>query len=323
METRDDASGARRGTGRSVGGRRAFLAAASATAVGIVGTAGCLGTADRVRVLSAGSLAVALEETIGPAFESETELGYQGEYHGSTVVMRMIEEGTKHPDVVISADAELLRDRLYPGRTDWDVEFAANEVGIAYDPDTALGGRLAADEPWYEVVADADANELAISDPDLDPLGYRAVQLFELAERRHDLEGFRETMLERVYREPDESQLLTGVEAGNRACAVVYRNMAADHELPFRELPDAYNFGDPAHAETYATATYTTDEGYTTRGRPAVYSATVRADADNPDAGRAFVDFLLAESALLEERGLRVGDALPRSNGDVPEAIEP
>lgn len=323
MVTRDDDLRTKRGAGPAGGGRRAFLAAASATAAGIVGVAGCLGAADRVRVLSAGSLAVALEETVGPAFESETGRSYQGEYHGSTVVMRMIEEGTKHPDVVVSADTELLRDRLYPERTDWDVEFAANEVGIAYDPDTALGGRLAADEPWYEVVVDAGADDLAISDPDLDPLGYRAVQLFELAERRHDLEGFRETLLERASREPDESKLLTGVEAGNRACAVVYRNMAVDHELPFRELPDAYNFGDPTHAETYATATYTTDEGYAARGRPAVYSATVRDDADNPDAGREFVSFLLEEPALLEDCGLRVGDALPRSNGNAPEAIEP
>ncbi|NUB91924.1 extracellular solute-binding protein [Haloterrigena sp. SYSU A558-1] len=323
MVTRDDDARTKRGAGPSGGGRRAFLAAASATAAGVVGTAGCLGAADRVRVLSAGSLAVALEETVGPAFESETGRSYQGEYHGSTVVMRMIEERTKHPDVIVSADAELLRDRLYPDRTDWDVEFAANEVGIAYDPDTALGGRLAAGEPWYEVVADAGADDLAISDPDLDPLGYRAVQLFELAERRHDLEGFRETMLDTASREPDESKLLTGVEAGSRACAVVYRNMAVDHELPFRELPDAYNFGDPAHAETYATATYTTDEGYAARGRPAVYNATVRDDADNPDAGREFVSFLLEEPALLTDCGLRVGDALPRANGNVPEAIGP
>ncbi|QRV15385.1 extracellular solute-binding protein [Haloterrigena salifodinae] len=323
MMTRDDVPRTERGVGSPDGSRRAFLAAASATAAGIVGTAGCLGTADRVRVLSAGSLAVALEETVGPAFESETGRSYQGEYHGSTVVMRMIEEGTKHPDVVVSADTELLRDRLYPEQTDWDVEFAANEVGIAYDPDTALGGRLAGDEPWYEVIVDAGADDLAISDPDLDPLGYRAAQLFELAERRHDLEGFREAMLDTASREPDESKLLTGVEAGNRACAIAYRNMAVDHDVSFLELPDAYNFGDPTHAETYATATYTTDEGYTARGRPAIYSATVRADADNPDAGREFVNFLLEESALLEKRGLRVVDTLPRSNGNVPEAIEP
>ncbi|WP_137290079.1 extracellular solute-binding protein [Natronorubrum halophilum] len=304
------------------GSRRSFLAVAGVVTGGVVGAAGCLGAGDRVRVLSAGSLAVALEEYVGPAFESETGISYEGEYHGSNVVVRMIEEGTKHPDVVVSADVELVRDRLYPDRAEWDVEFAANEVGIAYAPETELGERLAADEPWYEVFADAEANEIAISDPNLDPLGYRAAHLFELAERRYDLEGFCETLLERTYREPDEPKLLAGVEAGNRACAVAYRNMALDHDIPFLALPDAYNFGNPTYADEYATASYTTEAGYSTEGTPAVYNTTVRTAADNADAGRAFVDFLLERPSLLEDRGLRVDDPFPREHGPVPEAIE-
>ncbi|MXV64219.1 extracellular solute-binding protein [Natronorubrum sp. JWXQ-INN-674] len=316
MHTHDGTSRANRDT------RREFLAAAGGVTAGIVATAGCLGTSDRVRVLSAGSLAVVLEEHVGPAFESETGISYEGEYHGSNIVMRMIEDGTKHPDVVVSADVELLRDRLYPDRAEWDLEFAANEVGIVYNPETELGARLEADEPWYEVFADADADEIAISDPDLDPLGYRAVHLFELAEHRYGLEGFRETMLERTYWEPNEPQLLTGIEAGNRACAVAYRNMAADHDLPFRALSDAYNFGNPEYAEEYAEASYTTEDGYSTVGTPTIYNATVRTDADNPEAGREFVSSLGTASSLLEAHGLRVGDSLPRGNGDVPGAIE-
>lgn len=317
MHTRDGTSGLRRVS------RRTFLAAAGGVSAGVVGLAGCLGTSDRVRVLAAGSLAVVLEEHVGPAFESETGTGYEGEYHGSNVAMRMIEEGTKHPDVIVSADVDLLRDRLYPDHATWDVEFAANEVGIAYEPETELGARLAAGDPWYEVFADADDDEVAISDPDLDPLGYRAIHLFDLAEREHGLEGFCETMLERVYREPDEPRLLAGIEAGNRACAVVYRNMAVDHDVPFLALPDAHNFTDPTAASQYAEATYTTDDGYVTEGTPAVYNATVRADVDAPDAGLAFVSFLLEQRSLLEEHGLRVTDSLPRTHGSVPETIEP
>lgn len=317
MHSHDGASETRR---RS---RRAFLTAAGGATAAIVGAAGCLGTADRVRLLSAGSLAVVLEEHVGPAFESETGIGYEGEYHGSNVVMRMVEEGTKHPDVVVSADVELLRDRLYPDGAEWDVAFAATEVGIAYNPETELGARFADDEPWYDVFADAEDDEIAISDPTLDPLGYRAAHLFELAERRYGLEGFRETMLERCYREPNESQLLTGIEAGKRACAVAYRNMALDHDVSFRRLSDAYNFSNPAYSEEYAEASYTTDEGYTTAGSPAVYNATVRTDADDPEAGREFVSFLLDRGSLLEEHGLRVGNSFPRTHGAVPEAIDP
>lgn len=302
--------------------RRSLLAVTAGATLGVVGTAGCLGTSDRVRVLAAGSLAAVLERHVGPAFRSETGITYEGEYHGSNAVMRLVTEGTKRPDVVISADVDLLRTVLVPEYAAWDLAFAANEVGIAYDPDTALGGRLAAGELWYEVFADAPAEEVAISDPDLDPLGYRAVHLFELAAAEHDLEGFRERLLERTYREPDEAQLLAGVEAGNRACAVVYRNMAADHDVPFLELPDAYNFGALEYASRYADATYTTDDGYTAAGSPTVYTATVPSTADEPVAGRAFVDFLATTPSRLVEHGLRVDDSFPRATGPVPEVIE-
>ena len=320
MHSRDGASGDR-GPHEGRRSRRSVLAATAGAALGAVGTAGCLADGDRVRVLAAGSLATVLEDRVGPEFRAETGIEYQGEYHGSTALLRMVAEGSKHPDVAISADVDLLRERLYPDRAAWDLAFATNEVGIAYAPETDLGGRLAAGEPWYEVFADADDGAVAISDPELDPLGYRAVHLFELAAREHDLEGFREAMLERVSREPDEPQLLAGVEAGTRACAVAYRNMAAAHDVPFLALPDAYNFGSLERADRYAEATYTTDEGETIAGSPTVYAATVPSNADEPAAGEAFVEFLVANPDVLVEHGLHVDDSFPRANGSVPEGI--
>ncbi|ERH09727.1 MAG: tungstate/molybdate binding protein [halophilic archaeon J07HX64] len=247
----------------------------------------------------------------------------QGEYHGSNVVMRMVEDRTAAPDVVVSADATLLRDRLYGERTDWDVEFASNSIGLGYRRGTAFADRLEGGTPWYDVVREAGAGEVGISDPDLDPLGYRAVQAFELAGRQRGLEGFRETLLSRVYVEPAEPQLLAGVESGARLAAVVYRNMALDRGVGFLEFPPAYSFGDPALADHYATVEYTTEEGYTARGRPVVYNATVSDDADNPDRGRQFVQFLLDRPALLEEAGLTVESPLPRPVGAVPAEVEP
>lgn len=309
-------------TGASASSRRAVLAATGGLTAGVIGTAGCLGSTDGVRVLAAGSLAAALEDGIGPAFGSESGTRYEGEYYGTNALLRFVEDETKRPDVVIGADVELLRERLYPEKADWDAEFAANEVVVAYAPATALGRRLAAGEPWYEVFADADDGEVAISDPDLDPLGYRAILLFELAEREHGLENFRDAMAEKVYREPDEPRLLAGLENGNRACAVAYSNMAAERDVAVQELPDAYNFGNPAYADRYARASYTTESGHTVEGSPVVYNATVLTGADTPDAGRAFVSFLLENGGRLAEHGLRVGDALPRFHGDPPEAIE-
>ncbi|MGQ3330534.1 extracellular solute-binding protein [Halorubrum sp. FL23] len=295
--------------------RRSVLAAVSAGSG--LGIAGCIGDDESVSVLAAGSLAVLIDDHLGPRFESETGTACRGEYYGTNAVMRMVEDDRKYPDVVVSADAGLLRDRLYDTHTVWDVSFASNAVGIAYAPNTRFGDRLEAGDPWYEVALNADPGALAISDPDLDPLGYRAIHAFRLAEEQHGLDGFAEAVTDAAYREPEEPQLLAGVETGNRAAAVVYQNMAADHGLPFHSFPEAYNFSNPEYAERYAEVSYTTDEGYTATGAPIVYNATVLESADSPDAGREFVRFLANADETLCENGFET-EGFPRTHGDVP-----
>ena len=289
-----------------------------------LGVAGCLGiSTDSVTVLSAGSLARTVEEYIGPEFEDETGISVHGEYYGTNAVMRMVESRTKHPDVIVSADATLLRDRLYDEITDWDVEFATNSVGIGYNDETPFGQHLVEGTPWYDAALQTEEGDLVIGDPNLDPLGYRAVQAFDLAEKEYNLTGFREEMMDLVYREPEEPQMLAGVETGSRVGAIIYRNMATDHGIPFLEFPDAYNFASPELADHYATVEYTTDEeAYTAYGRPVLYNATVNRDADAPEAGHQFIQFLVDAPDVLREAGLTVGADVPRGTGAVPSEIE-
>lgn len=267
-------------------------------------------------VLSAGSLAVTLDEGVGPAFERDTETSYSGEYYGTNAAIRMVESGQKNPDVVVSADAQLLRDRLYDEYVVWDVVFASNSVGIAYDGRTEVGERLESGDAWYDVLRDADEGDVAISDPDLDPLGYRAVHAFKIAEEKYGIDGFADEMLGKVYEEPEEPQLLAGVRSGNRAAAVVYRNMAVDHGMPFHEFPDEYSFADPDRADEYAEVSYTTDEGYVARGTPVLYNLSVTETADNAEAGYDFVNYLLENRDILLDMGLTLPDV--EFHGDVP-----
>lgn len=302
--------------------RRTLLRAVPLSIGGVAGCSTTRGGTDPLSLLSAGSLARTFDEHVGPVFEAETGITIHGEYYGSNAVMRMVEDRTKHPDVIVSADTRLLRDRLYGEFTDWDVEFAANSLGIGYNDETQFGRRLEGGDPWYEVALTVAAGDIAISDPNLDPLGYRAVQAFELAEREHGLDGFRDEMLALVYEEPEEPQMMAGVETGSRAAAVVYGNMAADHGMPFYEFPAAYSFADPGLSDHYATVEYTTDDGYTAEGRPVLYNATVRDGADEPEAGERLVQFLIDNPDILEEAGLTVGATLPRANGDVPSTVD-
>jgi len=296
--------------------RRAFLAAVGS--VSVPATAGCLFDGDSVSVLAAGSLAAVLDE-LGDRFSATANLAYHGEYHGSNAVIRMIQDRTKAPDVVVSADVDLLREGLVSAYTSWEVVFAGNELGITYNPQTALGSALeAGEQPWYELLRTAPGGSIAISDPDLDPLGYRSLQCLELAEAYYGVSGLRAEITERARHPVDAPRLLADVEIGNRAAAFAYRNMAVDRDLPFVELPPELNFADPSYADHYAQATYTTEDGYTATGAAILYSTSVLDGADNPDAGREFVGFLLDQPGALRERGLTVPASVPRATGDVP-----
>ncbi|MEF8776580.1 MAG: extracellular solute-binding protein [Haloarculaceae archaeon] len=293
------------------------------------GVAGCtslqLGSDRRgetASVLAAGSLAVAFDERIGPGFAETTDYDYRGEFHGSNALLRMVVEGYKQPDVVVSADADLLRDRLEPAHATWDVVFASTEVVIVYDPATPAGKRLAEGDPWYEVLRSTD-RAVARSDPEVDPLGYRTVQLFDLAEVYYDEPGLAEDLRGNLIVDPEEAHLLAAVETGDRAAAIAYKNMAVERDLPYLSLPAELDFSDPRQSDRYARASYTTADGRTIHGSPILYAATVPDDARHPEAGRAFLKFLLDRPELLRERGLVVSDGFPRPNGDVPAEVLP
>jgi molybdate/tungstate transport system substrate-binding protein len=286
-----------------------------------VGTAGCLGGAS-LSVLAAGSLALVVGEGVGPAFRRETGTEVRSEFHGSAAVIRFVREGVKRPDVVLSADADLLRRGLRPDFADWDVTLASNTLCLTAVPDSTVAERLRGDEPWYEVLADAEG-PVARSDPDVDPLGYRTLHAFDLAADFYDEPWIPETLRRETVVDPQEAHLLAGVETGERVAAFCYRNMAVERDLPVFELPSALNFADPARAEQYARASYTLPDGTVVRGSPVVYAATVLSAADNPAAGRAFVRFLLDSGDLLREYGLRVPASVPRRSGRVPPEVVP
>jgi molybdate/tungstate transport system substrate-binding protein len=147
--------------------------------------------------------------------------------------------------------------------------------------------------------------------------------LFELAEQYYDQPGLKAALSEQLTVDPSESHMLAAVETGDRVAAVTYKNMAIDHGLEFRSLPDELNFSNPAFADHYASVSYTTDEGHTVAGTPVLYNATVPEGAENAGAGRRFLQYLVANPGLLTENGLVVTDAFPRTHGPVPEGVVP
>lgn len=285
-------------------GRRRFVSLLLSGSAAVAAP-GCLSRGDAVEVLYAGSLNRALEEGVGPAFERSGGDRFRGEPRGSVAVVRMVEAGQRSPDVAVSADSRLILDGLVPGYADSCVEFATNSLVMG------LRDGVSAEE-WFDPLFD-DELSVGMSDPDLDPLGYRTAMLLELAEMHRGEARFGEA-LSGLERYVQETELLAALETGQLDAAVVYRNMAVGHGLEFAEVPARLNLGDPGHAEFYGTASYESSDGSVYRGRPIVYGASVLREAPNWEGGEAFLEFLTRGEgvSVIEDEGFLVPDGFPR-----------
>jgi len=269
-----------------------------------------------VSVLYAGSLGAVLEKGLAPAFERTTGFGFQGEGHGSVAAARMIRDRLRAPDVFVSADpvvnVGLLMGPQNRNIVEWYVTFAAAEMVLGYNPksrfkddfEQAREGKL----QWYEVLAKPGV-KLGRTDPNLDPKGYRALFMFELAERYYHKPGLMAllgppTNPAQIFPEPD---LLVRLESGQLDAAVFYRHEVVAHTLPFIVLPDEVNQSNPRLAGLYAERSYTPDRGITVKGVPILFTLAIPNTVRNTAGALAFVRFILSPSgrAMLEQQGFR------------------
>ncbi len=288
-------------------GRRALLAA-----VGSAALAGCSARGEGpVRVLSAGSLADALENGLRPAVDTDLRV----ESYGSAEAARLVAEGSKDPEVVSLADIALFDGPL---SADWFVEFATNALVFAYDTNSPGGQAVVGADRWFDPLVDGGVR-FGRTDPDLDPLGYRTLFALELASAHYGTDvRLREAIPERGQIYP-ETQLLGAFETGSVEAAVVYRSMAVDRGYEFVDLPAAIDLSDPSRAGAYREARYTLPGGQSVRGGPISYGSTIRR-ADPRQTVVSTFDRHVA-GGYLTQYGFTVPDDYPRYRGDVPDTL--
>jgi len=243
--------------------RRAALAAGLAS----LSLAGCVAdegqAAEEVSVLAAGSLQVALEER----FRDRVDGAVTVEARGSAACARMVREGLRDPDLLALADP-----RLFAGLADQYTAFATNALVLAYDPESAsvVGD---AERP-YDPLLD-NGLSLGRTDPAVDPLGYRTLFSLRLAEN-HWGRSYTDALAESQLF--PETALLSAFETGSLDAAVVYRNMAVDHGVEFRELPPELNLSAPRFGSFYASESYELPSGRTVTAGAISYGATARSE---------------------------------------------
>lgn len=273
------------------------------------------GTAD---VAFAGSLLKLDDQVVGPAFTAATGYGYTGRGAGSLAVAQEIAAGEITPGVFESVGSTPIA-RLGPRRTRWWVQLASSPLVIAYDPtspDAAVFRAARADDPAslrrvFEAMA-APGFRLGRTDPGTDPQGQAFVMMVELAQRvLHLPAGTADRILgpgaatgggdrSQIF---SETSLDATLQAGQLDAASAFLPQAVQLHLPYVPLPASIDFGQPADAATYASATVTVPgsapgAAETVHGAPLVVDVTTvhqpSGSAADAAAADAFVAYLLS-----------------------------
>jgi molybdate/tungstate transport system substrate-binding protein len=259
--------------------------------------------ADTLVIFLAASLTKPMQPVLD-AFAAQTATVVQRESGASLEHVRKITELHRVPDVVMLADAEVIPQLLVPKYATWYAEFARNRMVVAYTPKSKHANEINATN-WTTILERKDV-EVGRTDPNLAPVGYRTLLMFQLAERFYMKSGLSATLLrnapDRNIR-PNAAELAALLASGELDYIYEYQSVAEANGFRFITLPPQIDLGDAARASTYATVSMNVrgsapGRTLTVKGQPILYALTVPRDAPHAAVAKRFLDFLTTPASV-------------------------
>lgn len=252
-----------------------------------------------VVMFHAGSLTMPFE-----AMEKEFEARYPGvdlqrEASGSQAAARKVTDLYKPCDIMASADFKVIDKLLIPKHADWNIRFATNELVLCYTDKSKFAKEVNA-KNWDNILQRKGV-VWGHSDPNLDPCGYRALMVLQLAEKYYRKPGLYKNILANRPLEnirPKSVELVSLLQTGNMDYAWEYRSVAVQHGLKYVSLPDKINLGnykeDPYYSQAVVKVTGAKPGEYMDmKGESTTYGVTLIKDAPNKEAAVAFLEYML------------------------------
>jgi len=272
-----------------------------------------------VNVFYAGSLVNLNENLIGPAFASASGYTYQGKGAGSGAIANQIKGKIATPDVVEFADPAVnltLMGSANGSYVSWYLTYARSELVIGFDPKSKYAAEFVQVQKhklvWYKALQQKGLR-FGRTDPNIDPKGYRAIWMANLAQKVYHLMGFEQKLFGDVEN-PDqvfpEQTLVARILTGQVSAGVFYLSEVKDLGIPYITLPHEVNLGSTQakYVKLYATQHFTTAAGQTVIGAPIEYTISIPSTVKNEAGAEAFVQFVLSKRvrAISSAHGLLV-----------------
>ncbi|GMA49941.1 tungstate ABC transporter substrate-binding protein WtpA [Alicyclobacillus contaminans] len=254
-------------------------------------------------VAYAGSLQLVNDQVVGPAFTRATGISYQGRGGGSYAVAQLIAGHEITPNVFMSIGTGPVK-VINPAFTTWAVGFASSPLVIAYSPESPYARQMEAIakgkaplSTLFTLMAQPTFH-LGRTDPNTDPQGQYFILMLHLAEQALKLPaGTADKILGGVNNPReifDEQTILSRLQAGQLDASSAYLPEAVQRHLPYIQLPDTVNLGNPADAATYAKQSLRLSNGKVVTGAPIEVYITALKGTPATAAGEAFVRFILS-----------------------------
>jgi molybdate/tungstate transport system substrate-binding protein len=278
-------------------------------------------------IFHAGSLSMPFDEA-EQAFEAaHPDVDILREPKGSRATMRKVTDLGRIADVIAVADYAGIENLMFPEYADWYAAFARNKMVIIFTNTSIYADEITTNN-WQEILT-RDGVEVAHSEPNDDPCGYRAVIVYNLSSQFYNNPSIEEKLIENTPStniRSTETDLLAILDAGEVDYVFIYRSIAVQHKYRFVELPPELSLSEIEHKDFYYNGTCTLSDGTVIHGAPIVYGITIPINAEHPETAQEFVEFILGSSGqqIMEKNGQP--SIVPAKTNDidlVPDNIKP
>lgn len=267
---------------------------------------------EKLIIFHAGSLAVPMQKMENKFEQEHPGINVQREVGGSTKMARMISEVGKDADIMASADYKVINNNLIPEFATWNIRFASNQLVLAYTEQSRYAGKVDS-QNWYKILQKNNV-QWGHSDPDLDPCGYRALMVMQLAQKFYGVDNLYDKLLANRPQKnirPKSVELVNLLKSGNMDYAWEYLSVAVQQDLKYVTLNPHINLGNYKYDYFYKQAKVQVsgkEPGTTTikRGKSCTYGVTMTKDAKHPEAAKLFLEYMLDPEGglkILEEVG--------------------
>ena len=292
--------------------------------------AGCSpATKKELIIFHASTLALPFNDLVGEFKKIHPRIKVISESSGSREACYKVSQLNRRADIIAVADYLVIEDLLRPEYADWYVQFARNRMVICFSEHSRYGSEINKDN-WYKILSRSEVKFGRVN-PDLAPLGYRTLMLWQLADIYYKEKIGGKSIYAALYQNcppenirHEEVEHLPLLQSLALDYVFEYLSIARQHNLKYLSLPKEIDLSAPDLAGYYTQAKVSLSgkpvrqwfgipnsqshkpkgRFHTVYGSPITYAVTIPMDAPNRNLAVEFLEFLLGEGGrrIMEKR---------------------